>query len=89
MLEPAFADAVRHGCLSADGDAFHLTELGEQEVAKYVAAMRAWLSEELADWGADDAQLGAALGDLATRFVEQSPQLTASPAGVLTTTRAP
>ena len=89
VLEPAFAEAVRHGCLSADGDAFLLTELGQQEVAKYVAAMRAWLAEELADWGADDAQLGAALGDLATRFVEQSPELTASPPGVLTTTRAP
>ena len=41
--------------------------------------MRAWLAEELADWGADDAQLAAALGDLATRFVEESPELTPQP----------
>ena len=42
--------------------------------------MRAWLADELADWGADDAQLAAALGDLATRFVEQTPELTSGPA---------
>jgi hypothetical protein len=34
--------------------------------------MRAWLAEELADWGADDAKLAEALGDLATRFIEQT-----------------
>ena len=49
------------------------------EIGKVVTAMRAWLAEELSDWDVDDAQLAAALGDLATRFVEESPELTPQP----------
>jgi hypothetical protein len=37
--------------------------------------MRAWLSSELADWGIDDEELAAALGDLATTYIEQAPEL--------------
>jgi len=76
---PAFNDATSHGYLLADGDFLQLTELGQDEMAKFVAAMRAWLAEELADWGPDDAQLSEALGDLATRFVEQTPELSPGP----------
>jgi EmrB/QacA subfamily drug resistance transporter len=75
VLSPAFSDATRHGYLRASGDVLQLTELGQDEMAKFVAAMRAWLAEELADWGTDDAELAQALGDLATRFVEETPEL--------------
>ena len=37
-------------------------------------------ARQLADWGADQGQLADALGDLATRFVEQTPELTSGPA---------
>jgi EmrB/QacA subfamily drug resistance transporter len=72
VLAPAFKDATRHGYLHADGGGLELTELGQQEIAMFVTAMRAWLAEELADWGADDAKLSEALDDLATRFIEQT-----------------
>jgi len=81
VLEPAFAGAVQHGYLAADGEMLAITDLGQTEVDKYVAAMRAWLVEELDDWGADDEQLAAALGDLATHFVEQTPDLATVGAG--------
>lgn len=83
VLAPAFGDAVAHGYLRTEGDLLYLTELGEDEMAKYVVAMRAWLAEELADWGADDSQLGEALGSLATRFVAQTPELDAGPIAAL------
>ncbi|HET6939834.1 MAG TPA: MFS transporter, partial [Nocardioides sp.] len=72
VLTPAFQDAIRHGYLQGNGDGLELTELGREQMAKFVAAMRVWLAEELADWGADDAKLAEALGDLATRFIEQT-----------------
>jgi EmrB/QacA subfamily drug resistance transporter len=88
VLEPAFAGAVQRGYVSeADGEV-QLTRVGQDEMDKVVRALRAWLAEELADWGADDALLSDALGDLATRFVEQAPELTPGPIGALTTGRA-
>jgi hypothetical protein len=44
------------------------------EVAKLVAALKAWLAGELADWGADAPELSRALGEVATQFVNQDPQ---------------
>jgi hypothetical protein len=79
VLEPAFADATSRGYLSETDGGLQLTERGQDEIDKLNTAMRAWLAEELSDWGADDAQLAAALGDLATRFVEESPELTTEP----------
>ena len=64
---------------AADGG-LRLTQRGQDEIGKVITAMRAWLAEELSDWDVDDAQLNAALGDLATRFVEESPELTPQPA---------
>jgi hypothetical protein len=72
VLAPAFRDATSHGYLHADGEALELTELGQEEIAKFVAAMRTWLAEELDDWAPDDAKLAEALGDLATNFIEQN-----------------
>ena len=82
VLEPAFADATRHGYLVATDGGLQLTERGQDEIGKIITAMRAWLAEELSDWGVDDAALAAALGDLATRFVEESPELTAEPSAL-------
>ena len=80
VIEPAMGQAVRLGYLRMEADALHLTPLGQDEIDKYIVAMRAWLAAELADWGADEGQLANALGDLATRFVEQTPELTSGPA---------
>ena len=52
-------------------------------MGKVVTAMRTWLAEELADWEADDQELAAALGDLATKFVEQEPDLSREPVAAL------
>jgi len=79
VLEPAFADATRRGYLVGTDGGLRLTQRGQDEIGKVIAAMRAWLAEELSDWDVDDAQLNAALGDLATRFVEESPELTPQP----------
>jgi len=87
VIEPAIEQAVRHGYLRMHADALHLTTLGQDEIGKYIVAMRAWLAAELADWGADEGQLANALGDLATRFVEQTPELTSGPAASLSRQR--
>ena len=79
VLEPAFADATRRGYLVGADGGLRLTQRGQDEIGKVITAMRAWLAEELSDWDVDDAQLNAALGDLATRFVEESPELTPQP----------
>jgi len=89
VLEPAFAESVQHGYLTETDGALLLTRLGQDEIDKLTTAMRAWLAEELADWGADDTELADALGDLATRFVEQTPELSPGPIGALTGTRDP
>jgi uncharacterized membrane protein len=82
VLEPAFAGAVGHGYLTQEDGRVTITPAGEQEVAKLVQALRAWLAGELADWGADDPELDRALGDLATDFVNQDPQRVPGPLGL-------
>ena len=69
----------RRGYLVGTDGGLRLTQRGQDEIGKVITAMRAWLAEELSDWDVDDAQLTAALGDLATRFVEESPELTPQP----------
>ena len=44
-------NAVRHGYLHAQDGQVGLTAAGEEEMGKVVTAMRAWLADELADWG--------------------------------------
>jgi hypothetical protein len=83
VLEPACQNAVLHGYLHAKDGHFRLTPAGEAEVGKVVTAMRTWLAAELADWEADDQELAAALGDLATKFVEQEPDLSREPVAAL------
>ena len=83
VLEPACQNAVLHGYLHAQDGQFRLTPAGEAEMGKVVIAMRTWLADELADWEADDQELAAALGDLATKFVEQEPDLSREPVAAL------
>jgi hypothetical protein len=53
-----------------------LTDAGQWEIDGLIAAMQAWLSTELHDWGADDDQLlRDAMADIARQIVDQDPQL--------------
>ena len=88
VLEPACQNAVIHGYLHPHDGQFGLTPAGEQEMGKVVTAMRTWLADELADWEADDQQLDTALGDLATKYVEQEPDLIREPIAALVGGRA-
>ena len=78
VLLPAFDAARRHGYLTGDDDHLALTDAGQREIAKVAAGVRAWLAEELADWGArDDELLSEALSKLAVELVDEegiSPQ---------------
>ena len=80
VLEPAFKRAVADGYLIGDLDHLRLTDAGQREIEWIVAAMRAWIAEELADWGAvDDEHLRQALDAMATQFVDEDPELGARP----------
>ncbi|WP_256206806.1 MDR family MFS transporter [Nocardioides luteus] len=70
VLAPAFASAAAEGYLYGDEAGYALTEAGKEELAKLVAAFKAWLAAELADWGADDAKLDEALAVLSRKLVE-------------------
>ena len=83
VLETGVADATRHGDLTDTDGALKLTRRGQEVIGKVMEAMRAWLAEESNGLGRQDAQLGAALGDLATTFVEQAPSLTSDPDAAL------
>jgi EmrB/QacA subfamily drug resistance transporter len=82
VLGPAFEQATVHGYLTRQDGALALTAAGEQEVGKLVRALRGWLADELADWGADDPELNRALADLATDFVDQDPDHVPGPLGL-------
>jgi MFS family permease len=75
VLLPAFDGAAGHGYLDREGDRLTLTASGREEIGKVVEGLRAWLVSELSDWGIEDKELAAALGDLATKYVEQAPEL--------------
>jgi len=80
VLAPAFATALQRGYLVEDGAELHLTESGREEIGHLVAARRAWLARELADWGAeDDALLTQALDDLARRMLEDDSEAIPAP----------
>ncbi len=70
---PPSTELTRHGYLDQRDEHLLLTEAGEAEMRKIVAALRAWLADELADWGVDDEALTRALGEVATMLVEQDP----------------
>jgi len=83
VLEPAFAGAVQAGYLTSDGSQLHLTPRGQEEIEKLTREIRAWLADELADWGAgDDGLLSDALTSMARQFVNDEPLLADTPAAI-------
>lgn len=74
VLRPAFDHARTGGYLTGDDDRLRLTATGQREIDGLTAAMQAWLSTELRDWGAeDDALLREAMGNIARQIVDQDP----------------
>jgi hypothetical protein len=74
VLRPAFDHARTAGYLTGDDDHLRITATGQQEIDGLTAAMQAWLSTELRDWGAeDDALLREAMGNIARQIVDQDP----------------
>jgi EmrB/QacA subfamily drug resistance transporter len=74
VLRPAFDHARAGGYLTGDDDHLRLTPTGQREIDGLTAAMQAWLSTELRDWGAeDDALLREAMGNIARQIVDQDP----------------
>ena len=76
---PAFQQARDAGYLTGEIDHLRLTDAGQREVDTFIAAMRAWLAEELADWGAGDEVLSDALAGIARDIIDEEPQLGAGP----------
>ena len=87
VLAPAFEAAATNGYLTRQDGQLAVTEAGALEVSKLVTALKAWLADELADWGADDPELSRALGDLASQFVNQDPQQVPGPLGLFASAR--
>jgi hypothetical protein len=76
VLQPAFQQARDAGYLTGDIDHLRLTDAGQREVDTFVAAIRAWLADELADWGAaDDALLSDALAGIARNIIDEESAL--------------
>ena len=74
VLRPAFDQARAAGYLAGDDGHLRLTGTGQREIDGLIAAMQAWLSAELRDWGAEDDQLlREAMGNIARQIVEQDP----------------
>lgn len=77
VLLPALQHARAAGYLTGDDDHLRLTESGQREIDRLVAAIYAWLSTELRDWGADDDQLlHQAMAGIARQIIDQEPQPT-------------
>jgi EmrB/QacA subfamily drug resistance transporter len=72
VLEPTFSELTEQRMITRDGDALQLTETGEHEVSRVLAAFRGWLAEQLSDWedGPDSAQIGAALSDISRKLLQ-------------------
>jgi EmrB/QacA subfamily drug resistance transporter len=74
VLRPAFDQARAAGYLTGDDDHLRLTATGQREIDGLIAAMQAWLTGELQDWGAEDDQLlREAMGNIARQIVDQDP----------------
>jgi MFS family permease len=80
VLRPFYRDIVSAGYLTrADDGVLELTERGQAEADKLVAAWRAWLMGELRDWlsahevsPAQAAEVEAALGRITLRLVREA-----------------
>lgn len=72
MLEPTFSELASQRMIARQGDALELTDTGEREVGRVLAAFRGWLAEQLSDWedGPDSAQIGAGLSDISRKLLQ-------------------
>jgi EmrB/QacA subfamily drug resistance transporter len=72
VLEPTFTQLAEQRMITRQGDALELTDAGEREVGRVLAAFRGWLAEQLADWehGPDPAQIGGALSDISRKLLQ-------------------
>ena len=71
VLDPTFDRLVGDGMIDRTDGILTLTQAGESEVSTLIAALRAWLREQLADWGAepDDGEINRALDRIARRML--------------------
>jgi MFS family permease len=72
VLEPTFAELAAQRMIARQGDTLELTEAGENEVGRVLAAFRGWLAAQLSDWedGPDSAQIAAALSDISRKLLQ-------------------
>jgi hypothetical protein len=83
VLKPAFDTARADGYLAGEDDHLTVTDAGQAEIEKVVAAARAWLASELSDWDdLDDEQLRRAMTNMARQYVDQDPRLGRSVAAI-------
>ncbi|WP_045745612.1 MDR family MFS transporter [Actinoplanes rectilineatus] len=75
VLEPAFAELCAAGYARQDGDEVRLTDAGEEQFDRVREAWRQWLDTHLEDFAmtepGDRALLDQALGNIATRLVDE------------------
>jgi MFS family permease len=71
VLDPTFDRLVTEGMARRDDRTLTLTAAGETEVSRLTSAIRAWLREQLADWGQgpDEDEIGRALDRIARRML--------------------
>jgi hypothetical protein len=82
VLRPAFDETRRAGFIAGGEEALTLTDLGNEEIEKFVGTTRAWLTDQMADWGIEDHALEAALREMARQFVDQDAELYSAPVPV-------
>jgi EmrB/QacA subfamily drug resistance transporter len=72
VLEPTFSELLHQQMITREGSALDLTDAGEREVGRVIAAFRGWLAGQLADWedGPDSAQIGEALSDISRKLLQ-------------------
>jgi EmrB/QacA subfamily drug resistance transporter len=72
VLEPTFSELAAQHMITREGDGLELTDAGEREVGRVIAAFRGWLAAQLADWedGPDSAQIAAALSDISRKLLQ-------------------
>ncbi len=72
VLEPTFSELSAQHMITREGDGLELTDAGEREVGRLIAALRGWLAAQLADWedGPDSAQIAPALSDISRKLLQ-------------------
>lgn len=73
VLEPTFGQLAADGLIARSENRLALTAAGQAETDRLTAAVRKWLTEQLADWNQDpdDQQITAALQRIARRMLTE------------------